>query len=270
MVKKLFKHEFLSYVRAMGIVYGILLTMAAATRIISLFESDTNAYYIIRSFSNITYIVSAAATVGFAFVLGIVRFYKNMFSAEGYLTHTLPVTAGQHILVKAVTAVCVNWVSVIVALLSVFIAIPYEEMKETLDGFLYIFGQLLALDSMQSIWVGLEYFILLVLSSFSSVMLYYACISLGQLSKKNRILAAVGVYFLYYILTQIVSTVVTIILTALASMSVYLYDILFWVGEHPMEAYHTIMWVIIVFSLLFAIAEYLVIRWVLTKKLNLE
>ena len=270
MVKKLFKHEFLSYVRAMGIVYGILLTMAAATRIISLFESDTDAYRIISTFSNITYIVSAAATIGFAFVMGIVRFYKNMFSAEGYLTHTLPVTAGQHILVKSVTAVCVNWISVIVVLLSVFIAIPYEQVEETLLDILYIFGQLLALDSTQSFWIVLEYFILLVISSFSSIMLYYACISLGQLSRKNRILAAVGVYFLYYILTQIVSTVVTVILTTLASMSVYMYDILFWVAEHPMEVYHTVMWVIIVFSLLFVIAEYLVIRWVLTKKLNLE
>ena len=88
MVKKLFKHEFLSYARAMGIVYGILLTIAAATRIISFFESDTDAYAIIRFFSDATYFVSAAAAIGFAFVMGIVRFYKNMFTAEGYLTHT--------------------------------------------------------------------------------------------------------------------------------------------------------------------------------------
>ena len=270
MVKKLFKHEFLSYARAMAIVYGILLTMAAATRIISLFESDTDAYRIISTFSNITYIVSAAAAIGFAFVLGIVRFYKNMFTAEGYLTHTLPVTADQHILVKTVTAVCVNWISVIVVFLSAFIAIPYEQIKEFLQDFFYIFDLLLKWYSTQSFWIGLEYFILLLITSFSSVMLYYACISLGQLSRKNRILAAVGVYFLYYILTQIVSTVVTVILTTLASMSVYMYDILFWVTEHPMEVYHTVMWVIIFFQLLFAVAEYFVIRWVLTKKLNLE
>lgn len=270
MVKKLFKHEFLSYARAMGIVYGILLTMAAATRIIYLFESDTDAYYIIRSFSNTTYFVSAAAAFGFAFVMGIVRFYKNMFTAEGYLTHTLPVTAGQHILVKAVTAVSVNWLSAIVVLLSVFIAIPYKEMAETLDGFLYIFDQFLAQDSIQVILFGLEYFILLALSSFSSVMLYYACISLGQLSRKNRILAAVGVYFAYYILTQIASTILTIFLTTLAAMSAYMYDLLFWVGEHPTETSHTIMWIIIVFTFLFVAVEYFVIRWVLTKKLNLE
>ena len=28
----------------------------------------------------------------------VYRFYKNLFSDEGYLTHTLPVTPGQHLL----------------------------------------------------------------------------------------------------------------------------------------------------------------------------
>lgn len=270
MVKKLFKHEFLSYARAMGIVYGILLTMAAATRIITLFESDTDAYYIIRSFSDATYFVSAAAAIGFAFVMGIVRFYKNMFTAEGYLSHTLPVTAGQHILVKAVTAVSVNWLSAIVVFLSFWIATPYEEIDPFIQDFLYIFSPLTAQASTQLLWFGIEFFILLVFSSFSSIMLYYACISLGQLSRKNRILAAVGVYFAYYILTQIVSTVLTVFLTVVASIGVNMYDFLFWVGDHPTEAFHTIMWIIIAFTFLFVAAEYLVIRWVLTKKLNLE
>ena len=270
MVKKLFKHEFLSYARAMAIVYGILLTMAAATRIISLFESDTDAYAVIRFFSDATYAVSAAATIGFAFVMGIVRFYKNMFTAEGYLTNTLPVTADQHILVKTVAAVSVNWLSAIVVLLSVFIAIPYDKIRTFLQDFLFIYDQILELDRIQLLWIGLEYFILLLISSFSSVMLYYACISLGQLSRKNRILAAVGVYFAYYILTQIVSTIVTIFLTTLASLTVEMYDLIFWVSAHPMETSHIVLWVIIFFQLLFAVAEYFVIRWVLTKKLNLE
>ena len=51
MVKKLFKHEYLSYVRVMSIVYVILLTMAAANRIIQLFEADTVAYKIVSVFS---------------------------------------------------------------------------------------------------------------------------------------------------------------------------------------------------------------------------
>ena len=37
MVKKLFKHEFLAYARVMSIIYIILLTIDASTRVIFVF-----------------------------------------------------------------------------------------------------------------------------------------------------------------------------------------------------------------------------------------
>ena len=121
MVKKLFKHEYHFYLRIMAIVYGILLTMSVATRLIATFESDTKAYEIISTFTLITYYISILAAFGFAFVLGIVRFYKNMFTCEGYLTNTLPVTASQHIMVKSITAFSMDLLSAIAVALSVFI-----------------------------------------------------------------------------------------------------------------------------------------------------
>ena len=36
------------------------------------------------------------------FIVITVRFYKNLFSDEGYLTRTLPVTSGQHLLSKTI------------------------------------------------------------------------------------------------------------------------------------------------------------------------
>ena len=84
MVKKLFKHEILSYARIMPIVYVILITIAFASRIIQIFESDTTVYNIISTFSFITYGISIVAAIVFNFIFVIVRFYKNMFSGEGY------------------------------------------------------------------------------------------------------------------------------------------------------------------------------------------
>ena len=57
MVKKLFKHEYHFYLRIMAIVYGILLTMSVATRLIATFKSDTKAYEIISTFTLITYYI---------------------------------------------------------------------------------------------------------------------------------------------------------------------------------------------------------------------
>ena len=269
MVKKLFKHEFHFYGRVMAIVYAILLTVAVATKILLLFESDTTAYEIISAFAALTYFVSAAATFGFAFVMGIVRFYKNMFTSEGYLTHTLPATANQHIAVKAITAVSVNWLSVIMVLFSFLLITPADQWDELWADLSLIFGEVFRYMKADAVLIIVEYFILLVITSFSGILLYYTFISIGQLFKKNRILAAVGAYFVYYIGTQIIATILTISLSVLATSGAF-YDIGYWITMHPMEAIHIFLCSTILLSAVFTAIEFLIVRWVITKKLNLE
>lgn len=126
MVKKLFKHEYLAYARVMSLIYIILLTIAAATRVIFIFESDTVAYDIVSTISVITYCVSVFAALGFSYVMGVVRFYKNLFTSEGYLSFTLPVTASQHIAVKLITAVSMNLLTWVMVLLSVCVVTAGE------------------------------------------------------------------------------------------------------------------------------------------------
>lgn len=269
MVKKLFKHEFIFYTRIMAIVYSILLTVAAATRIILIFENDTTAYQIISTFSLIVYIVAMLATLGFAFVMGIVRFYKNLFTAEGYLSFTLPVTAAQHIGVKAVTAVCIEWVTLIVVALSGCIVTSGEVLTGIWRTLIGIPAELYEVMGIHSILVGGEFMILLLAASFCSVMLYYTFISIGQLSKKNRILAAVGAYFIFYIISQVVSTVLTILLSAVAMTGIFV-DIAYWIYLNPIASVHIFMWGAILLTIICGLIEFLVIRWIITKKLNLE
>lgn len=269
MVKKLFKHEFLAYARVMAIVYGILLTIATATRIILIFESDTTAYQIISTFSLIIYLVSAVAAALFSTAFGVIRFYKNLFTSEGYLSFTLPVTPSQHITVKAVTAVCVELLSLLVVLLSGCIVTSGEVLVEIWKALIYIWNQLYAQMGFHLVLAGGECLILFLVTSAASFMLYYTCISIGQLSKKNRILAAVGVYFAYYILAQIVSTVVTILISVVATTGAF-EEIFFWVFQHPFASMHLGFWGFILLTSAFVVVEFLIIRAITTKKLNLE
>lgn len=269
MVKKLFKHEYLAYARVMSLVYIILLTIAVASRIIMLFESDTVAYSIISGFSVVTYCVSVLAALGFSYVMGVVRFYKNLFTSEGYLSFTLPVTATQHIGVKAVTAVSMNLLTWVTVLLSGCIVCAGEMLTEIWKALVYILDKLYELAGIQSVLIGGEAVLLLLVSSFASVLLYDTFISIGQLFRKNRILAAVGAYFVYYILTQIFSTVLTITFSLLASSGLFA-DIGSWIILHPYTSIHIAMWGMILLSAGFALIAFIVIRMVITKKLNLE
>ena len=269
MVKKLYKHEFLSYARVMTIVYAILLTMATANRIIQMFETDTVAYKIVSIFSGITYGMSVAAALGFSFVLGIIRFYRNLFTGEGYLTFTLPATPRQHITVKVVTAVCIDLISLVVVLLSACIVSAGEMLVEIWKALAYILDMLYKVAGNHIPFFGLEAAVFLLVATFTSIMLYYTFISIGQLFKKNRILAAVGAYFVYYVATQIISAVITIVFTILAERGAF-DEIGRWILYHPYHTVHIGLCSLIVLLSAFAAVEFFVIKWVITKKLNLE
>lgn len=269
MVKKLFKHEFLSYARVMSIVYLILLTVATANRIIQFFEADTIVYSIINTFSWITYFISVIMVFIFAFWMNIVRFYRNLFSTEGYLTFTLPVTTTQHILVKAVTALVVGIVTVLVALISGCIVTAGELLVEIWKAIVFLIEEAFGNAGIQFVFIAIDIIVFLLVGAFASILLYDTCISIGQLSKKNRVLAAVGAYFVYYIARQIIGTIIVVIFTQLA-MNGFIEKIAIWIGNHPYAATHIGFGTAILLSGVFAFVEFFVIRKIITNKLNLE
>jgi len=115
----------------------------------------------------------------------------------------------------------------------------------------------------------LELAVFLLVATFTSIMLYYTFISIGQLFKKNRILAAVGAYFAYYVATQVIGAVITIVFSFLAESGA-LDQIGEWIIHHPYQTVHIGACGAIVLFSAFAVVEFFVIKWIVTKKLNLE
>ena len=269
MVRKLFKHEFFSYMPIMFIVYGVLLSFAIAGRILQFFENDSVIYTILSVASGITYGLSIIAAFGFSFVLGVIRFYKNLFTSEGYLSFTLPVTSSQHIIVKSVTAVCVNFITSLVVFISVCIISAGEMLTEIFKALAYIFEKLYDLAGVQTLFIGGELLILLLVGAFSGVLLYYTFICIGQLFKKNRVFAAVAAYFVFQIIVQVLSTATTILFSFFTTEEFW-GRLFSWVTLHPYETIHIGMWSLIALSVIFVVVEFFVVRRIITRKLNLE
>lgn len=273
MVKKLFKHEFLAYIRVLFFVYLILLTIAGAGRIIQCFEDDTTPYKIVSAMSFLTYGASVVGTFVFTFVFALLRFYRNLFTAEGYLSFTLPVTPAQHILVKAVTAVTMEIIAILMILLSGCVITAGDVLVEIWKAVIYILGKIHAEIGFQDVLIGVELILLGILSLFADIMLYYTFISIGQLFKKNRILAAFGAYFVWYLLTQAASSALSVALSLFAATDAF-GDFLVWLIksfiDHPYVVVHSGLWLAILWPILVSLVEFLVIRKIITKKLNLE
>ena len=126
MVKKLFKHEFLAWLRIMAVVYAVMVSFSVAFRLFLGIDSDTVAYEVLTALGTGIYVMFLGICLSFCSIFGVVRFYKNLFTGEGYLTLTLPVSAAAHIWVKALTSA----VMLLLTLLMVVVCGPIRRILQ--------------------------------------------------------------------------------------------------------------------------------------------
>lgn len=270
MVKKLFKHEIASYLRLLIPVYIILLSIGVMGRVIQCFETDSTAYDILRGSSIVALVIGIFSALLLSTIFCILRFYKNLFSGEGYLSFTLPVTSAQHINTKLSVAVLVEGATLLAALLSVFLFTLGGWWTELVKAGIYLCKEIAQqTGAMHFAFYVTEMILLLLVTVACQLLLYYMCISVGQTARKNRALAAVGVYFALYLLTQILSTVITILCTVFAEQ-LRLDELFELIGSHPIASTHIILIISILLSLLMGVVYYVITHWIIRKKLNLE
>lgn len=146
-------------------------------------------------------LVLVGVTYGQMIYLGV-RYYRSMFSDEGYLTNTLPVKPVQLLIAKVVTAGCwsliLNFLLIVFILILVFAAISgitpvtFGDIWEALlDSLAEIF------QSSETTATALFYLAVGILSPFLGIAVLFGSLSLGHYSGKNKglmgILAYLGV-----------------------------------------------------------------------------
>ncbi len=270
MVKKLFKHEFLAVLRLWLPMQIILMAVALFGRIIQFFETDTQAYRIVFGSATVIYVIALIASVMLTLIFGIVRFYKNMFTCEGYLSFTLPVTPTQHIMVKTLVAGASMVGTVLVAFLSFMFFTAGEVFVEVMKAVGYLIKRFSAeFGAGNTVAYVVEGVLLVAAYILMMYLLYYACIALGQTFKKNRVVGAVGVFFIYYAITQVIGTIFIIICTFLADNGFFV-AIADFIDSQPEISVHLILCTLLLWIALLAGLYFWVVKIVIRNKLNLE
>ncbi len=267
MVRKLMKYDFTSYIRLLLPVQLILLGIAALNRFVQLFESNNSTYNILFTSSTILFIISIAVVVVLTLVVSIVRFYQGMYSNEGYLSHTLPVTPSQHICSKLLTSLLFYLGSFLAIFLSLNIVTIGELNIEIYKAFGFQLGKLgeslhghLALYIIELILLFLSYIV-------GTTLCIFFCISVGQLAQKRKILLAFGAYFGIYVIGQIIGTIIIIFVTTLGTELVS--NIAKWAGEHMIAFMHIVFCSGILLQVIVSLIYFLLTRYIMNKKLNL-
>ena len=265
MVKKLFKYEILYYVKRLFIFEIILMSIALFTRIVYFFPSDTTLYAIISgSVTFLLYIANLLYAI-MTIIAIITRFYQNLYSTQGYFTFTIPATEKQHLFVKLATAMMFDFIAFLSTLLSVIVATMGELGIEISKALWYILG--VSFDELGAnlIFYIIEFVLFMLTTTLMGILIFYSCISLGQLAKKAKIFVAFGIYLIYCAALEVISTIMLIVCAFLPMDEIFMF-----ISENIKPLAHIFFASSIVVNIGISIGLFFLNKHIMHKKLNLE
>lgn len=201
MFGKLVKHEFRATARIIPFVYLVTVFLA----LVHLLTVRLNLG-ILANLSFALVIIMCFAQVAVTVILIIWRYYKSLYSNEGYLTHTLPVTPSKHLWSKLLVGAVWYLVAMLLSFGTIAVVISSDiQMKEmvTYDKFIQAMG--IQHDQM-IFWVVIAS--MLVIGVVQTLAEAYFAITLGSVSKLHKlgIGGPVLVFFAEYVGLQIINS----------------------------------------------------------------
>ncbi len=181
---------------------------------ISILDSDRTLPAAVEATAVIGIVLVVIAFIAFSIlgsVAAYIRFHKNLFTDEGYLTFTLPVKIGDIVGSKLIASVITVVASSFMILLDLFLMFWMafgEEVPELIGEFfekLYEeVGPYLILYMVEGILISVAYMVF-------STLLIFVCISIAKtVAKKAKVITAIGVYYLCSNLFSYVTQMLTI------------------------------------------------------------
>ncbi len=282
MVKKLYRHEFAALFRialpiaALCIVLSGLLSGAIAIQR-NLPDDASIVSGIMTGLFSFAYVISIFAMTVASYFIVIVRFYKHLLSNEGYLTFSFPINPTTHLVCKLICGCVITLFSALVALVSfniVFIGAggSYAEIFE-------VFADININDiPKEFIPRIIGVFVLAVVGSvvylFMGILLPYASMCIGQLSKKNKLAMS---FLWYFVISNVASIISNIVGTVMVNVIMTRGGDYYYAAETPVESlammldsFQISMLQVVLMGTVFSIVYFLIARYILNNKLNLE
>lgn len=274
MLKKLLRYDMRAMFRYWWIAALSCIVFACAGGwCLSILLSDREYPFFVTSMAGMGIVLPIFGIAVFtflAYILIFIRFYRNFFTDEGYLTFTLPVGRHQLLdakliagtsLLAATTAVLLPAIFLLLAIgFREFVLTPYfvQGLKEVLTtlwesagAWLYVYAA--------------EVILLALLSLLFAVQFLFACITLASLLvKKAKVITAIGIY---YGANSLLSFVLQIFqLFALPSVSGLMVNLS---DGAALGMLALLLFGMISFTAIFCGLLYLLQHWMLDRKLNL-
>ncbi len=205
MLGKLIKHEFQASSRLMGLMVICALFVSGITSLS--YALDIVWFQVTSTF---LLIISAVAVVIFTYVVVSVRFFKSMYSQEGYLTMTLPVSSSNLLGAKVIVSLVWLIVSILVCvgMAALFLLLLYSG-----DGSQF-FSSIMVIFKTVDVSIWIQY-----IAFFGGTLLVGMIVFLGQVffaitlanTAAFQRYSIVSAVFLYLGISLVMSTVESIL-----------------------------------------------------------
>lgn len=183
------------------------------------------------------------------------RFYKNLFSKEGYLTWTLPVSPTQQLWAKIISGYILYVADIIVVFAGILIMTTGDNVT---TAYSHIASEITKMMGMPISRYFLFLFVFSIISALCSVIMIYFCFALGQLFPGHRVLCSIVIYLIITFVFQIFYIVSDTLFRFLPQ----------WSQNLSATMYHTLVLTTIL-SYIVAIIQYIAIHYIFKKKINL-
>lgn len=271
MLSKLLKYELKSTARWFLPLYIALIILTFLNKLtITINLPDFILFNILKVLLMVFYVLIIIFTSIATMILLVIRFYKNLYTDEGYLTHTLPVKPGTHLNCKILSGCIWTVSSLFMQIISLSILFMGEGLfSDVTDVFAEIIEYLKSANLFDNAVVTLIIFaITLVISLFYNLLMMYCSISMGSLFSQHKIIGAIVVYFIINFVIQLFS----MLLMLIGIKNPIIYEITT-VENFSVDSFH-IMNIIMISScaltMIFNAVFYLLNHFVISKKINLD
>lgn len=266
MFGKLLKYDFRSMCKQFAFIWPAALALAVVNRFtISGLDSTSSVGETTAGIAMVVYIAILMAMFIVALIFVIQRFYKGLLGDEGYLMHTLPVHSWQLIGSKLLCAVVTTIISVLVALLSILLIVPWSrsDLQEVFQVLRFLVSHWTS-EVTHMVLLIVEIILFLLVTFALGYLQLYLSMGVGHLFNKNRVAMSV----VAYIGIQVVRGNVFLRLWTWMLDFLDLHVAINSLSE--VTRVHQFMWITIVGELLCCALFFAGTEFILRKKLNLE
>lgn len=263
MFGKLIKYECKSMGRLLFPLFGITLVMSIFSGLGMKNIEFLNSLYFIKT---LVYILTALfaiinlVTLASPFAVSVYRFKTNLFGNEGYIMHTLPITAIQHISAKLIVSVIFELLAIIFVGISTALFSLIMTYFNAWSIFREIYGNVMMCINSEFLAAFAELLVLGIMSFVCFNTAVYAAIAIGHSATEHKVIKSVGAYVLINALTQFISGTIIVPLEVKIDMA----------GISSLSIFNTVLLLGILSTVIYSTIYIAVTNYFMTKKLNLQ